>query len=211
LGQIALCLVSGYVVGSFPTAYILVRWKSRIDIRNAGSGNVGTLNSFLVTGSHFVGIAVLLIDCLKGTGAVLLGYLLADGQMLHAVLSGAGAVAGHNYPVWLHFRGGKGLATAAGAMAVICWPVIPLWMVLWSVAYAIMRSIDPANVVASGLILLGATFFPEHVGVPFVPVTLDGMLRGFVAVVMTIILSRHIAPLMESVRNRKRSREVKQQ
>jgi acyl phosphate:glycerol-3-phosphate acyltransferase len=195
LGRIALCLILGYLVGSFPTAYLLVRWKSRLDIRNAGSGNVGTLNSFLVTRSWIVGASVLVVDCLKGAGAVFLGSMLGDGQLLLPAAAGAGAVVGHNYPVWLGFRGGKGLAPAAGVMAVLCWPVIPVWLLLWCAAFALVRSIDPANTIASGLILVLAAVLPLPSSVAWMLGTEGDILRVCVVIVMSVILLRHIAPL----------------
>jgi acyl phosphate:glycerol-3-phosphate acyltransferase len=211
VGRFALCLFLGYIVGSFPTAYLLVRWKSRIDIRSAGSGNVGTLNSYLVTNSKVVGIGVLLLDCAKGAGAVLLGGFVSGGDLLNASSAGAAAVAGHNYPVWLGFHGGKGLAPAAGAMALICWPVIPVWMLLWLAGYRLTRNVDPANAISTIVVILVASLLQSsatgYLGVN----TGNGIIRGFVITVMTTILLRHIAPLRELVKERKRSMEMKRQ
>jgi acyl phosphate:glycerol-3-phosphate acyltransferase len=207
VGRFALCLFLGYFVGSFPTAYLLVRWKSRIDIRKAGSGNVGTLNSYLVTNSESVGVAVLLLDCAKGAGAVLLGGALAGGEVLSAAAAGAAAVAGHNYPVWLGFHGGKGLAPATGAMGLICWPVIPVWMFFWLAAFLHPRKVDLANAIATGLVLLAMALWQTPVtGIPGVYADI-GVIRGFVISVMSLILLRHIVPLRELYRERKRSRE----
>jgi acyl phosphate:glycerol-3-phosphate acyltransferase len=205
VGRIALCLLLGYVVGSFPTAYLLVRWKSRIDIRKAGSGNVGTLNSYLVTRSETVGFAVLLLDCAKGAGAVLLGAALGDGEVLNAATAGAAAVAGHNYPVWLGFQGGKGLAPATGAMGLICWPVIPVWMILWLAAYLRPRKVDLANAVATGLVLLAMVLWQFPATGALRMWVDNGIVRGFVISVMCLILLRHVVPLRELYRERKRS------
>ena len=109
--------VVGYLLGSFPTAYLMVRLKSRVDIRKAGSGNVGTLNSFMVTKSKGVGVVVLLLDLLKGVAAVTIAPLFgASDPFLAQTVAGAAAVAGHNFPVWLGGKGGRGLATGAGVM-----------------------------------------------------------------------------------------------
>jgi acyl phosphate:glycerol-3-phosphate acyltransferase len=210
VGQIVLCLLIGYVVGSIPTAYLLVRWKSRIDIRNAGSGNVGTLNSFVVTRSWFVGSAVLIIDIIKGGAAVLLGGAFGGGEHAYAAIAGAAAVGGHIAPVWLRLRGGKGLATAAGAMAMVFWPAIPLWLMLYWCAHAIIRSIDPSTFSASCLVLVLAAVLPRVPHMAWLPPYEDGVARLFVVCVMAIIVLRHIGPLREYIRDRHRLEEESQ-
>jgi acyl phosphate:glycerol-3-phosphate acyltransferase len=205
VGRIAFSVFLGYVIGSFPTAYLLVRWKSRIDIRKVGSGNVGTLNSFLVTRSWLVGGIVLVADVLKGVVAASIGTWLADGSMLHAAVAGISATAGHNYPVWLAFRGGRGLAPAAGAALVVCWVIVPAWLVLWAVAYAFVRTVNPANAIASGLLLFAAAVVPaESFGCPGGEAD-GGLIRWFTVGIMGVILLRHRDPLMEFVTQRKRS------
>jgi len=207
VGRIALTVFLGYLVGSFPTAYLLVRWKSRIDIRSVGSGNVGTLNSFLVTRSWLVGGVVLAADILKGAGAASIGAWVADGNMLHAAAGGISAIAGHNYPVWLAFRGGRGLAPAAGAALVVCWWIVPAWLVLWSLGFAFLRSVNPANAAASGLLLLAGAVVPpgayENLGGP----ADTGLIRWFIVAMMGIILLRHRDPLIDFLRKKKRSVE----
>src|SRR5512140_1590079 len=109
---------TGYLLGSFPTAYILVRWKSKTDIRMVGSGNVGGLNSYVVTKSKALAAIVVLIDALKGVAAVLIAPLITGDSFIFMAAAGIGAVLGHNFPVWLRFKGGRGLATAAGVLAI---------------------------------------------------------------------------------------------
>ena len=209
MGRIALTVFLGYVVGSFPTAYLLVRWKSRIDIRNVGSGNVGTLNSFLVTRSWLVGGIVLVADILKGAGAALIAAGLANGSMLHAALAGISATAGHNYPVWLGFRGGRGLAPAAGAALVVYWLIVPAWLVLWTVSFAIIRSVNPANAMASGLLLFAGAVVPAEAYGYFGGGPDNGLIRWFTVALMGVILLRHRDPLKEFCTQRKRSVEEK--
>lgn len=197
MGRIALSVVLGYVVGSIPTAYLFVRWKSRIDIRNAGSGNVGALNSFQVTRSWALGACVLIADLLKGAGAALLGGAVAEGSEVYAALAGVSAVAGHNFPVWLGFRGGRGLAAAAGAALVVCWLIVPAWLILWAGAFVLLRSINPANAVASALLMVAGAVVPS--------VAFDlpgcgagsGTIRWFIIALMSVILLRHIEPVRE--------------
>ena len=209
MGRIALTVLIGYVAGSFPTAYLLVRWKSRIDIRNVGSGNVGTLNSYLVTRSWLVGGIVLVADILKGAGAALIAAGLANGSMLHAALGGISATAGHNYPVWLAFRGGRGLAPAAGAALVVYWLIVPAWLVLWAVSFAFIRSVNPANAMASGLLLFAGAVVPAEAYGCFGGGPDNGFIRWFTVALMGVILLRHKDPLKEFCTQRKRPVEEK--
>ena len=128
--------VAGYAVGSVPFAHLVVRRRSGLDLHAAGSENVGANNAFRVTGSRGVGVLVLLLDALKGGGAVLLGWWLAlefrmDDQFhgdrvvwVMGAVALLSAVAGHNYNAVLSLRagrlvGGKGLATGAGGFALL--------------------------------------------------------------------------------------------
>ena len=126
--------VAAYLLGSLPSAYLVVRLAKGLDLRRVESGNVGALNAFRATGLGWVGIVVLVVDIAKGAGAVILagsGAGIAT-QTVAATL----AVAGHNYPIWLRGKGGKGLAAAAGALTAITPLSVPLWGVVWAVGYA---------------------------------------------------------------------------
>jgi glycerol-3-phosphate acyltransferase PlsY len=195
--RLALSVLLGYIIGSIPTAYVLVRWKSRVDIRKTGSGNVGTLNSFLVTRSWSVGAIVLIVDLLKGSGAVLVGSLVGGGTAIAAVSAGISAILGHIFPIWLEFRGGKGLAPAAGAVLAIIWVVVPVWMFFWLCSFAVMRNTDPANAFASVIVLALAAGIPPEVYAHFAGLYDAGVLRWFVVLVMGIILLRHVVPVKE--------------
>lgn len=111
-----LLLLFGYLAGSVPFAYLLAR-RAGIDVRVAGSGNVGAANVFRTTGA-WRGVAVMALDVTKGAVAVLVAYLAAGGASL-AAMTGAAAIVGHIYPVWLRFHGGKGVAVAAGVFCVL--------------------------------------------------------------------------------------------
>jgi acyl phosphate:glycerol-3-phosphate acyltransferase len=112
----ALSILAGYLAGSVPFAFLLARRRG-IDVRRAGSGNVGAANVMRTTGVGRA-IAVMSLDVAKGAAAVALVYL-SSGGVLIAALTGAAAVVGHIYPVWLRFHGGKGIAVAAGVFAVL--------------------------------------------------------------------------------------------
>ena len=101
--------LGGYLIGSIPFAFLLVKRSSKIDIRQAGSGNVGSFNAFLVTRSKTLGVLVGVLDGIKGLVAVLLaGYLVGSLLSIQA-FSLFGAIVGHNYPLWLKFKGGGDL------------------------------------------------------------------------------------------------------
>src|SRR5262245_7324847 len=108
-----LLIVLGYVLGSIPFAFVVARRWGHVDLRRSGSGNIGAANVFRTSGI-LIGLSVLALDVAKGAMAVVLAQRLRAGS---AGLTAAGiaAVIGHIYPVWLGFRGGKGVATACGA------------------------------------------------------------------------------------------------
>lgn len=144
--EIALVVIA-YLVGSVPTAYLLVRMAVGQDIRTRGSGNVGGTNALRTAGWR-IGITVTLIDVVKGVLAVWLMRLYnpESGWVAAAVLA---AVLGHCYPVWLKFSGGKGVATGFGAFLVIA-PLSALAALgLWFVVLAIARWVSLASMVAS--------------------------------------------------------------
>jgi len=109
-------VIVGYLAGSVPFAYLLAR-RAGIDVRVAGSGNVGTANVLRTTGTGRA-IAVMLLDVAKGAAAVLIVTLAWGGASI-AALTGAAAIVGHIYPVWLRFHGGKGVAVAAGVFGIL--------------------------------------------------------------------------------------------
>ncbi|HXY68703.1 MAG TPA: glycerol-3-phosphate acyltransferase [Gemmatimonadales bacterium] len=134
--------VAAYLLGSLPSAYLVVRFAKGPDLRAVESGSVGALNAFRATGQGWVGVVVLILDVLKGALAVLLAG--GGAGLMTQALCAALVVVGHNYPVWLRGRGGKGLAAAAGALTVITPLSVPLWGVVWGLGY-----------VASGYIVVG--------------------------------------------------------
>jgi acyl phosphate:glycerol-3-phosphate acyltransferase len=205
--SLILAAAFGYLLGSFPTAFLVVRWKSKIDIRAAGTGNVGTLNSFVVTRSKAIAVTVLCVDLLKGALAVVLAREFVGESFPLAGASGVCAVLGHNFPVWLGFRGGRGLATAAGVMIVLSWVFLALWLVLWLGAYFLLREINPASALTS-VIVLGSIFLAplaQYQSVLPAGATVESF-RAFGSLLILIILIKHVQPLKEYVaalRNKK--------
>src|SRR6478609_3530475 len=112
-------LLGGYLIGSIPFGLLLAMAAGKGDIRDIGSGNIGATN-VLRTGSKGLAAATLLLDLLKGTAAVLLAERIWPGSGRYAA---AGALVGHLYPVWLRFKGGKGVATFLGVLLGLAWPL----------------------------------------------------------------------------------------
>src|SRR5215211_7355285 len=114
--ELMLPILLGYLTGSVPFAYLLAR-RAGVDVRRVGSGNVGAANVLRTTGA-WCGVVVMALDVAKGVVSVAMAYLFS-GSAVAAALTGAAAVVGHIYPVWLRFHGGKGVAVAAGVFAVL--------------------------------------------------------------------------------------------
>jgi acyl phosphate:glycerol-3-phosphate acyltransferase len=137
-------LVGGYLLGSIPFGLLLTRSAGLGDIRTIGSGNIGATN-VLRTGRKELAAATLLLDAAKGAIAVLLAGWGGREAML---VAGLGAVLGHLFPVWLRFRGGKGMATALGVMIASAWPVGVLACVVWLVVAGLFRRSSLAALMA---------------------------------------------------------------
>lgn len=152
---LALSLVSAavlcYLIGSIPSGYLFVKLFHEKDITKEGSGNVGTLNTYKVSGSHVTTITVLIMDVLKGAlPAYLLNY--ASGHNFMVVYTGCCfIIIGHNYPVWLKFKGGRGLASGAGIFAVINFGVLATWCVIWIIARFLKRGTLISNLIATAV------------------------------------------------------------
>jgi glycerol-3-phosphate acyltransferase PlsY len=152
----AICLVGGYLMGSIPFGVIATRLGGAGDIRKVGSGNIGATN-VLRTGRRDLAAITLIGDGGKGAVAALLAYMLAaragapaQAQML-AALAGASAFLGHLFPVWLRFRGGKGVATYFGVMLAVAWPVGLLAGATWIAMAILLRFSSLAALTAAVL------------------------------------------------------------
>ena len=143
----AALLVVAYLLGSIPTAYLLVRWLGRGDVRTVGSGNVGATNTLRAAGWR-AGVVVLLIDVVKGALAVGLMRQLTDVPAW-AAAAGLAAVVGHCFPVWLSFSGGKGVATAVGAFAVLAPVALAIAAAVWLAVMVASRYVALASVTAA--------------------------------------------------------------
>ncbi len=139
----------GYGVGSIPYGLVLTRLAGRGDVREIGSGNIGATN-VLRTGSKPLALATLVLD--GGKGALALAFVGADWGLGwgsgSGLIAGIAAVAGHNFPVWLKFKGGKGVATTLGVLLAAFWPVGVAACATWALVAATLRVSSLAALVA---------------------------------------------------------------
>lgn len=149
-----LLALASYLVGSVPVGYLVGRLRG-VDIRRAGSGNIGATNVFRVIGKPW-GVLVFLIDFLKGLAPVLAANALpaalpdaAAPGALPGLVAGLAAILGHNHPVWLGFRGGKGVATSAGALVGIMPLVVLCAMLVWLAVFLPTRLVSLASILAA--------------------------------------------------------------
>jgi acyl phosphate:glycerol-3-phosphate acyltransferase len=152
-------IVLGYLAGSVPFAFLLAR-RVGVDVRTVGSGNVGAANVLRSTGA-WRGVTVMALDVAKGAVAVLIASLTPGGPSVVA-LSGAAAVVGHVYPVWLRFQGGKGVAVAAGVFGVLSPLATGIAMglflvIVWTTRYVSLGSIAATIVLPAVAWLSGAS------------------------------------------------------
>ncbi|HUB48396.1 MAG TPA: glycerol-3-phosphate 1-O-acyltransferase PlsY [Acetobacteraceae bacterium] len=138
-------ILPGYVLGSIPFGLLLTRAAGLGDIRAIGSGNIGATN-VLRTGNKGLAAATLLLDGGKGAAAVLLARVLAGHDA--ALWAGLGAVLGHLFPVWLRFKGGKGVATGYGVLIAAAWPVGLAAGATWLIVAALLRRSSLAGLVS---------------------------------------------------------------
>ena len=118
--DLILTAIAGYLLGSIPFGLVLTRLAGLGDIRSIGSGNIGATN-VLRTGNKGLAAATLILDSGKGAFAALLAGAVLSPEA--GVIAGLAAVIGHNFPVWLNFKGGKGVATSLGVLLAVAWPV----------------------------------------------------------------------------------------
>ena len=148
-------LVLGYVLGSIPFGLLLTRFFGAGDLRSIGSGNIGATN-VLRTGRKELAAATLLLDMTKGAAAVLIAEALMPGT---GMLGGMAAFLGHCYPVWLKFRGGKGVATLMGVVLAIHWPSGLVYAAVWLGVLGAMRISSLAGMTAAISAPVAAAFF----------------------------------------------------
>jgi acyl phosphate:glycerol-3-phosphate acyltransferase len=145
LPNLIAALVFGYLLGSIPFGLLVTRAAGLGDVRKIGSGNIGATN-VLRTGNKKLAALTLLLDALKGTAAVLIAGLYAPEA---ALVAGFGAFLGHLFPVWLGFKGGKGVATYLGVLIALAWQGALVFAVVWLLVAFLTRYSSLAALVAA--------------------------------------------------------------
>ncbi|MDP3369339.1 MAG: glycerol-3-phosphate 1-O-acyltransferase PlsY [Brevundimonas sp.] len=165
LGTVALAAAGGYLLGSIPFGVILTRLATGEDVRSIGSGNIGATN-VLRTGRKDLAFATLLLDAGKGAAAYLIAQALFPGVPALAAIAGGAAFIGHLFPVWLGFKGGKGVATFFGLLLAAAWPLGLLAGATWLIVAALFRMSSLAALVAAVAAPVYAILPLEALGLP---------------------------------------------
>lgn len=180
-----LIAVVAYFLGSIPWGFLLVRWFRHEDVRTIGSGNIGATN-VVRSGAKGLGALTFLLDALKGWLAVLWAtvalpsfparWIQHDTAYTYHVavaasLAGACALLGHMFPVWLDFKGGKGVATAFGVFLALDWPAALIALAVFILVIALTRIVSLASIVAGVAVAIAAIALPPHFGLGWAKLT----------------------------------------
>lgn len=196
--------IIGYLLGSIPTGYLLLKKTRGIDITQTGSGNVGAYNSYEITNSKVTGILVMVIDALKGLLSVYLSLLFFPLNFIFPAIGLFFAVFSHCFNPWIKFKGGRGLATAAGG-SFLLFPFLPVvWAVLWLIVYLFRKDILLANIWATFASLI-IIFIDNKMAFKYAFPVPDSMstLMMFSAALIILIIIKHLDPLMEIIQSKK--------
>ncbi len=182
---VALVAMGGYLLGSIPFGVILTRLMTGQDVRSIGSGNIGATN-VLRTGRKDLAFATLLLDAGKGAAAYLIAQALFPGVPALAAIAGGAAFLGHLFPVWLGFKGGKGVATFFGLLLAAHWPLGLLAGATWILIAALFR-------ISSLSALVAAAAAPVYASLPVAALSLptSGPIRLLALGTAVLIYIRH--------------------
>lgn len=180
--NILLTLLAAYLAGAIPFGYLLVRWRTGADVRASGSGNIGATN-VLRTAGRAVGLATLALDIAKGWFAVWLAARLTAGSELWTSAAALAVMAGHAFPVFLRFQGGKAVASCVGAFLYLAPLPLAAVLVVFVVVVAATRYVSLGSILAAGS-LPAAVWLIAH---PAWPVTAAALAAG------TFVIWRHRA------------------
>jgi glycerol-3-phosphate acyltransferase PlsY len=192
LPTVLLLALAGYLLGSIPFGWILAKLLGGKDVREHGSGNIGATNVSRVAGP-MAGILTLVLDAGKGAAAVAIAMWLAHHSAAAMIIAGLAALVGHCFPVWLGFRGGKGVATALGVFAWLCPLATVVGIVLFALVFLFWRYVSLASVwaVAAMPLLVYFLWAPGHA--PPLAVTVGTLLAAL------LIFYKHRANLQRLV------------
>ena len=197
-------LIIGNLLGSFPTAYLILKSSRGLDITRNGSGIAGAMNTYEVSQSKVLGIIVFLLDALKGLLSVYLCLLLFPINFIYPALALIFAVFAHCYNPWLKFKGGKGLAAAAGGSALLFPALLIIWAVIWTIVYLFRKNINFSNIWATVMTLIlvfGSADILFKYANPL-PDSVSSLLL-FTVSLLLIVLTRHYDDLIEILKDKK--------
>ncbi len=183
-----------YLIGSFPSGYLFVKTAHSKDITKEGSCNVGTLNAMQVSGSKLTGILVLIFDFLKGALPVFLLVTVFNESITTVYIASLFLILGHNFPVWLKFKGGRGLATGAGIFLVLNYWILISWSLIWITLILFRKSILVSNLLATLFLpLIAILLFSFHKisTIEFVNSEGSNIFVVFVICISMLVLFRH--------------------
>ena len=195
---LGLTALGGYLLGSIPFGVIITRAAGAGDVRNIGSGNIGATN-VLRTGRKDLALATLLLDAGKGAAALLIARWLFDNDVA-AVIAGGAAFLGHLFPIWLGFKGGKGVATFFGLIIAAAWPLGLMAGATWLIVAFVLRYSSLAALVASAATPLYALLPLAALGLPAPAPVLA--LSVFTAVLIWIRHHENIGRLLKGTESR---------
>ena len=196
VGYIVVVLIA-YLLGSIPTGFLVAKARG-VDIRTVGSGNIGATNVLRILGKP-AGVFVLLADAAKGwlatfvVAKLVAGWFFPDAGSLSrewfAICAGLAAILGHNYTCWLHFKGGKGIATSAGVLVALVWGPLLIILGIWIVVFALTRYVSLASICASFTL-------------PFAAWVVDGSLNIIIvtAVLAALAIYKHKANIQRLIK-----------
>ncbi|ROL62467.1 glycerol-3-phosphate acyltransferase [Bacteroidetes/Chlorobi group bacterium ChocPot_Mid] len=197
--------ILSYLIGAIPFAYILLKIYAKKDIRLIGSGNVGAMNSYETTGKKWIGVVVFILDMLKGFITVLLAYYITANNFWLVIVSTMFSVLGHNYSVFLKFKGGRGLSTAVG-VALLTFPIaVLLWGIFWAIVKLLLKKdLFIANTIASVASPLVFYFLPDKLITSSSILDIPDLIYIKLAVILlcVIILLAHLKPLIQITRKK---------
>jgi len=200
--------IFAYLIGSFPSAYIVMKIFKNTDITKTGSGNIGTMNAYEVSGSWGIGVLVLIMDLLKGFLALYIATERYYDIDKYQFIVGIFVVVGHNWNIFLKFKGGRGLAPAAGVMLGLNWIGLLLWLLMYFISKKVVSSnVHIANL--SACIIAPVLFFysPNYIIIytDFFQIFDLYWMKIVYLILNLLIIFKHIPEIIKLIKNYKNS------
>ena len=197
----AISALLGYIIGSIPFGLILTRMAGYGDIRKIGSGNIGATN-VLRTGNKTLALITVLCDAFKaGIGAFIASKIFAgDSSVTASLIAGSFGVLGHNFPVWLKFKGGKGVASTFGFILMTCWPVALIALAIWLVMAFTFKYSSLSALTASALVPLVSYFLAPSLEYTY-----------FYTAIVVLVIVRHHANIKRLIKGEESKIKLKKE